>query len=138
MNTLSQYLVAEMHVMRYLKGMIDYGLSYTRVHDFRLYGYIDLDWAGSVLDKKSTSGGCFSLGSAIISWLSKKQSSVALSTAKAEYSAACSASCEAIWLQKLLLNLFDLKMDATMILCDNQSYTKTTENLVFHEKMKHI
>ena len=68
-NTLSQYLVEPRHVhlvvaknvMRYLKGTIDYGLSYTRDHDFKLYGYADSDWAGSVSNKKSTSGGCFNL-----------------------------------------------------------------------------
>ena len=91
MNTLSQYLVEPIHVhfvdakhaMRYLKGMIEYGLSYTRDNDFRLYGYIDSNWVGSVSDRKSTSGGCFSLGSAMISWLSRKQASVSLSTAEA-------------------------------------------------------
>ena len=57
----------------------------------------------------------------MISWFSRKQSSVALSTAEAEYIAACSASCEAIWIQKLMLGLFDLEMDTTEILCDNQS-----------------
>ena len=104
--------------MRYLKGTIDFGLYYI------LYGYIDVDWAGSVSDRKSTSGGCFCLGSAMISWFSKKQSNVALSTAEAEYIAACSASCEAIWLWKLMPGLFDLELDNTVILCDNQSCIK--------------
>ena len=57
----------------------------------------------------------------MISWFSKKQSSVALSIAEAEYIASCSASCEAIWLWKLMSGLFDLEMDTTDILCDNQS-----------------
>jgi hypothetical protein len=78
-NTLSQYLVeprnvhleATKHVMRYLKGTLEYGLCYTRDHDFRLYGYTDSDWAGSVSDRKSTSGCCFSLGSAMTSWQSR-------------------------------------------------------------------
>jgi hypothetical protein len=74
----------------------------------------------------------------MISWQSRKQSSISLSTVEAEYIAACSASCEAIWLQKLLTNLFDLEMRATVILCDNQSYIKMTENLVFHDRSKHI
>ena len=74
----------------------------------------------------------------MISWFSRKQSSVALNTGEAEYIAACSTSCEAIWLRKLLSNLFDLDMDAIVILCDNQSCMKMTENLVFHDKMKHI
>ena len=68
-NTLSQYvaepkhvhLVVAKNVMRYLKGTIDYGLSYTRDHDFRLYGYIDLDWEGSVSNRKRTSRGFFRL-----------------------------------------------------------------------------
>jgi hypothetical protein len=103
-NTLSQYLVeprrlhlvAAKHVMRYLKGTLDYGLCYTRDCDFRLYGYIDSDWAGSASDKKSTSRCYFSLGPFMTSWQSRKQSSIALSMAEAEYIAACSASCEAI------------------------------------------
>jgi hypothetical protein len=72
------------------------------------------------------------------SWQSRKQSSIALSAAKAEYIAACSASCKAIWLQKLLTGLFDLEMDATVIFCDNQSCINMTENPVFHDKTKHI
>jgi len=72
------------------------------------------------------------------SWQSRKQSSIALNTAEAEYIVACSASCEAIWLRKLLTGLFDLEMEATVILCDNQSCIKMTENPVFHDKSKHI
>ena len=63
---------------------------------------------------------------------------MALSTVEAEYVAACSVSCEAIWLRKLLCDLFDLQMDATCIYCDNQSFVKLSENLVFHDKSKHI
>jgi hypothetical protein len=138
-NTLSQFLVEPRHVhlvvaknvMRYLKGTLDCGLSYDGDHDFRLSGYTDSDWAGSVSDRKSTLGCCFILGSAMISWQSRKQSSIALSTAEAEYIVLCSASCEAIWLRKLLTGLFDLEMEATTILFDNQSCIKMTENPVF-------
>jgi hypothetical protein len=121
MNTLSQFLVeprcvhlvATKHVMRYLKGTIDYGLNYDGDHDFTLSGYTDADWSGSVSNRKSTSGCCFSLGSAMISWQNMKQSSISISTAEAEYIVACSASCEAIWLRKLLTGLFDLEMRKT-------------------------
>jgi hypothetical protein len=126
-NTLSQFLVeprrvhlvATKHVMRYLKGTMDYGLSYDGDHDFTLSGYTDADWAGSIAERKSTSRCCFSLGSTMILWQSRKQSSISLSTMEAENIAACSASCEAIWLRKLLTSLFDLEMRATVILCDN-------------------
>ena len=61
-----------------------------------------------------------------------------LSTAEVEYVAACLASCEAVWLRKLLLDLFDLQLDATCIYCDNQSCVKLSENPVLHDKSKHI
>jgi hypothetical protein len=145
-NTLIQYLVDPRrvhlvdakHVMRYLKSMLDYGLYYTGDHDFKLYGYIDSHWAGSASGRKSTSRCCFNLGLAMTSWKSRKQSSISLSTTEAEYIATCSTSCEAIWIQKLLTGLFDLEMEATVILCDNQSCIKMMENPVFHDKSKHI
>ena len=145
-NTLSQYLVqprqvhlvAAKHVMRYLKGTIDFGLYYDGIHEYRLYGYTDVDWARSILDRKITSSGCYSLGSAMISWFSRKQSYVSLRTAEAIYIEACSNSCESIWLQKLMLGLFNLELDTTMILCDNQICIKMTENPVFHDRSKHI
>ena len=74
----------------------------------------------------------------MISWFSRKQSNVSLSMVEAEYIAACSASCEAIWLQKLMLGLFDVELDTTVILCDNHSCIKMTENPMFHDKSKHI
>jgi hypothetical protein len=74
----------------------------------------------------------------MISWQSRKQYIVALSTAEAEYISACSANCEAIWLRKLLTGLFDLEMEATTILCGNQSCIKMIENHIFHDISKHI
>jgi hypothetical protein len=108
-NTLSQYLVeprrvhlvAAKHVMRYLKGTLDHGLCYTRDHDLRLYGYTESDWARSASDKKNTSRCCFSLGSSMTFWKSRKQPSIDLSTIEVEYIATCFSSCEAIWLHKL-------------------------------------
>ena len=95
--------------------MIDPGLRYT-AGSLRLWGYTDDYWVGNVVDHKSTSGCCFTLGSA----LTKKQKSVALSTAEAEYIAACMACCEATWLRKLFSELLKHVLDATVILCDNQ------------------
>ena len=79
-NTLIQYLVkprrvhliAANHVMKYLKGTIDLGIYYGRDHDYKLYGYKDSNWTGTTVDRKSTLGGCYFLGSAMISWFSKK------------------------------------------------------------------
>ena len=74
----------------------------------------------------------------MISWLSRKQSSVSLSTVELEYIVSFSTSCESIWIQKLMSCLFDLELDTIVILCDNKSCIKITENPVFHDKSKHI
>ena len=87
------HLIAAKNILRYLKGTVDYGLEYEANRKINLEGYVDLDWAGSAIDRKSTSGCFFSMGSGVISWFSRKQSCVALSIAEAKYVAACSASC---------------------------------------------
>ena len=104
-NTLSQHMVDPHHIhwigaknlLRYLRGTINHGLRYTIVN-MTLYGYSDADWFGNVVDRKSTSECCFTLGSASISWMSRKQKSVALSTAEAEYIAVSTACCEVVWM----------------------------------------
>ena len=80
LNTLSRYLVKPRrahlipakHVMRYLKGTIELAFYYVRDHDYRLYGYTGSNWEGSDVDRKITSGGCYCVGCAMISWFSKK------------------------------------------------------------------
>ena len=129
------HLIAANHILRYLRGTVDYGLKYDVNQKINLEVYVDSDWSGSAIDRKSTSGCFFIMGSGVISWFSGKQSCVALSTVEAEYVTACSASCEAVWLKKLLSELFDLPLDAT---CDNHSRVKLSENLVFHDRSKHI
>jgi hypothetical protein len=125
-------------VLRYLRGTIGYGLRYTSGVDMRLQGYADTDSTRSVVDQKSTSGCCFTLGSAMVSWCSKKQTSVALSTAEAEYIALCVAVREVVRLRKLLADLFGYEMYSIVIHCDNQSCVKLSENPIFHDKSKHI
>lgn len=74
----------------------------------------------------------------MISWSSRKQGTIAQSTAEAEYIAASNASREAVWLRKLISGLFGEKLESTIIHCDNQSCIKLTENPVFHDRSKHI
>jgi hypothetical protein len=66
------HLVATKHVIRYLKGTLDYGLRYVTYHEFMLYGYSNLDWVDNILDRKSTSTYCFNLGSSMVSWSGRK------------------------------------------------------------------
>ena len=133
-----KHWIASKHILRYLKGSITFGLWYTSNGGVSLHGFVDSDCTGSPVDRKSTSGYCFSLGSAMVSWSSRKQGSIAQSTAKAEYIATSDASREVVWLRKLLSGLFQEKLETTVIHCDNQSCLKLTENPVFHDKSKHI
>jgi hypothetical protein len=80
----------------------------------------------------------FQLGVSSDFLVQQETASVALSSAEAEYMAASLASCEAIWLRKLLTGLFDQELEPTMIHCDNQSCIKLSENPVFHDRSKHI
>ena len=128
------HLVAAKHVMRYIKGTLEYGLCFNGDHDSKLIGYTDLDWHGSVYDRNSTSRCFFSLRSTMTSWQSREQSNIAPSTTKEENIVACFASCEAIWLQLLLTDIFDLEMEAIVILCDNLLY----KDDVFHDESKAI
>ena len=95
-------MIATKHVLRNLKGTIDYVLRYVADYEFRLVGYTNSDWVGSVTDRKSTSGCCSSLGSAVIAWRRRKHSSLELSTTEEEYIAVCSASSKVVWLRKML------------------------------------
>eukprot|EP00253_Pinus_taeda_P022550 PITA_22550 len=81
------------HVLRYLRGTSQYGLWYKRTEGVTLQGFTDADWVGSPSDQKSTSGGIFNLGSAVVSWYNRKQRLAALSLAEAEYMAASQAAC---------------------------------------------
>jgi hypothetical protein len=107
-------------------------------YNIQLHGFIDSDWAGSADDRRSVSWICFNLSFVTISWASRKQKFVALSTTKAEYIATSDACTKAVWLCKPISELFDHVLDSTMIYCDNQSCVKLSENPVFHDRSKHI
>jgi hypothetical protein len=130
--------IAAKHVLRYIHGTINYGLRYTASSDIKLHGFTDSNWAGSAEDKKSTSSMCLSLGSAMISWGNRKQKSATLNTSEVEYMVACEAFTEAIWLKKLISDLFDQILESTIIYCDNHSCIRLLEHPVFHERSKHI
>eukprot|EP00253_Pinus_taeda_P026366 PITA_26366 len=106
--------------------------------DFRLVGYTESDWAGSVDDRKSTSGYAFHLGSGAISWSSKKQPIASLSTAKVEYVAATAAACQAVWMRWMLRDLRHDEEGTTTIFCNNTSAIAFLKNSVFHKRNKHI
>ncbi|KAL0312270.1 UNVERIFIED_CONTAM: Retrovirus-related Pol polyprotein from transposon RE2 [Sesamum radiatum] len=129
---------AAKRILRYLQGTKDFGIWYKSTNDAKLVGYTDSDWAGSADDMKSTSGYTFSLGSGIFSWASKKQATVAQSSAEAEYIAAAAASNQATWLRRILEDMGEKQEEPTTIYCDNKSAIAITKNPVQHNRTKHI
>jgi hypothetical protein len=133
----SQWKMAK-RILRYVAGTLNFGLWYSQSKDNHLSSYTDSDFAGSLDDQKSTSGYAFHLGTNQISWASKKQPIVSISSAEAEYVAATSASCQAVWLRRLLNDMSYTEKEPTPIFCDNTFAIALSKNHVFHKKRKHI
>ena len=132
------HIIAVERIFRYLKGTVDFGLWYPKGNDLTLIAYSDADWAGCVDDRKSTSGTAFFLGGCLVSWSSKKQSSVSLSTAEAEYIAAAACCTQILWMKQTLQDIHVTCNEPIPILCDNTSAISISKNPVMHSKTKHI
>ena len=122
----------------YVSGTKDRRLLYRTGVAEQLVNYTDADWAGNVGDRRSISGFAFSLGSAAIVWSSMKQPTVALSITEVSYQGAAIATCEAIWLNRVLKDLLVDVSDPTTIYCNNLSSIQLAKNPVFHTQTKHI
>ena len=129
--------IAVKRIFRYLRGTIQFGLLYSK-EDGTLIGYSDADWGGDCNDYKSTTGYLFQMGGAAVSWKSKKQSCVALSTAEAEYMALSSAAQEAVWLRELNSDLGNPQSQPILMYEDNQSAIAMARNPQSHGRSKHI
>ena len=122
-------------VLRYLKGTFNHCLFYDKMNDLIVSAFIDVDWTGSLNDRRSTSGYVFLLGTTTISWSSKKQPTVALSSTEAEYRAMTNATCEAMWIKKLMKDLCVENLQI-IIYCDNMSSIYLANNPVFQEHVR--
>lgn len=132
------HMTAVIRIFKYIVGTLDLGLTYTRQENSELLAYSDADWAGDQTTRKSTSGNVFLLAHGAITWTSRKQSSVALSTVESEYMALSLATQEAIWLRGLMKDLGKDMTKPTVIYEDNQGAISTAKNPTFHKKTKHI
>ncbi|KAJ9509836.1 hypothetical protein QJQ45_011575 [Haematococcus lacustris] len=130
-----QHWAAACSVLCYLKGTADQGLLFGGVSG--LQGFSDADYAGDKDTARSTTGYIFTLNGGAISWSSRLQPTVAMSTAEAEYMAASSAAKEALWLRKLMR---DLQLDASCVHlgCDNQAAIQLLHNPMATSRAKHI
>ena len=120
--------------MKYTPNIV---LWYPKSAHFDLVGFSDSDYAGCKVDRKSTSGGCQFLERSLVSWSSKKQNSVALSTAEAEYISARSCCAQLLWMKQTLFD-FGVKFDEILLLYDNERAVKIATNPVKHSRTKHI
>lgn len=145
-NSLAQFMqspkmshwVACKRILRYLKGTQHWGILYAG-DKLNLHGFSDSDYAADLVSRKSISGNAFFLGNGAISWCSKKQNTVSLSSTEAEYKALTTSACEAIWLKRCLQELgFYGSCDPTPIFCDNTSAESLAKNPILHQRTKHI
>ncbi|WCJ39716.1 Copia protein [Euphorbia peplus] len=129
--------VAVKRILRYLKGTSEAGLWYPFSTDFTLVGYTNSDYGRDKLKRVSTSGGCHFMGECLVSWHSKKQTSVALSTAEAEYVAAGSCVSQMLWIKQQIAD-YDVIPGTITIFCDNKSAIDLSKIPIQHSKMKHV
>lgn len=128
--------VAAKRVLRYLKGTANYGIVFRHGrNDFQ--GFVDADWAGSIDDRRSFTGYVFKMNGGCISWDSRKQTTVALSSTEAEYMALSEVSKEAVYLRRFLKEL-GINAGTIKVSCDNIGAQKLATNPVFHSRTKHI
>ena len=133
------HLTAVKRILRYLKGSLDITLQYRKTEDgSSLIGYSDADYAGDLDDRHSTSGNLFLISNGPVSWLSKKQPIVTLSTCEAEYVALSTATQEAVWIKRLLSDFHVSQKQATIIMEDNQGAICIAKNPVVQARTKHI
>jgi len=131
------HLTAVKRIFRYLKGTTELVLWYPKDQPFNLVCFSDSDYAGHHIDRKSTSGTCQFLGGCLLSWFSKKQNSVSISTTEAEYVAAARCCAQILWMKQTFAD-YNLKFDCVSILCDNTSTINLSKNYVLHARSKHI
>jgi hypothetical protein len=131
------HLVAIKRILSYLVSMPCFGIWYPKGSTFELIGYSDSDYAGCNVDRKSISGTCQFLGRSLVSWSSKKQTSIALSTAEAEYVAAEQCCAQLLWMRQTLRD-FGYNLSKVPLLCDNESAICIADNPVERSRTKHI
>lgn len=124
-------------IIRYLVRTTKLGLWYPAGCEFLLISYSDTDYAGCRLDRKSTSGYCQFLGNCLVSWAFKKQHSVALSSAEAEYVAVRSCGTQVLWIKHQILD-YAINLGNVLILCDNTSVINLSKSLIQHSRTKYI
>jgi len=137
-NPRSSHLQVVKRILRYIKGTVEQGLVFHQSDDFTLRSFSDADWAGSVDDRRSTTGACIFFGPNLLTWTAKKQSTVSRSSTEAEYRALAHTAAEICWFGFLFRELGIPLQTAPCIYVDNLSAIHMAANPIFHARTRHI
>ncbi|KAL0409553.1 UNVERIFIED_CONTAM: Retrovirus-related Pol polyprotein from transposon RE2 [Sesamum radiatum] len=129
---------AALHLVRYLKGCLDHDLFYSASNPLTLMAYCDADWASCSVSYRSFIGYCIFMGNVLISWKTKKQTTVARSTAEVEYRSLGTTICELQWIIYLLADLQVHVPTLISLYCVNQAAIHIIASPVFHEQTNHF
>jgi histone deacetylase 1/2 len=130
--------IAVKHILRYVQGTLQNGLTFQRSSHTLLSAFSDADWAGCLDDRRSTGGFTIFFGPNLISWSARKQSTVSRSSTEAEYKSLANATAELIWVEALLRELGVSLTTRPCLWCDNLGATYLSANPVFRARTKHI
>jgi hypothetical protein len=133
-----QHWIAMKRVLRYLQQTAHVSLLLDSDSTLTVTGYCDADWGTDTDDRRSITGACFFVGGALISWMSRRQVTVALSSTESEYLALGDAMKEAIWLRGIVAELTGEKQRKVRLYGDNQGCLKLADNSAYHSRTKHI
>ncbi|KAK3004952.1 hypothetical protein RJ639_020199 [Escallonia herrerae] len=137
-NPSKDHMNAVIRILQYLKSSPGKGLMFRKHHHLDIDGYTDADWAGNATDRRSTSGYFKFVGGNLVTWRSKKQNVVALSSAEAEFRGMAKGLCELLWLKVLLAEIGYSSKSSMNMFCDNKSAIQIAENPVQHDRTKHV
>ncbi|RVW86908.1 Retrovirus-related Pol polyprotein from transposon RE1 [Vitis vinifera] len=133
-----EHMEAVYRILRYLKMTPGKGLFFRKTENRDTEVYSDADWAGNIIDRRSTSGYCSFVWGNLVTWRSKKQSVVARSSAETEYRALAQGICEGIWIKRVLSELGQMSSSPILMMCDNQAAISIAKNPVHHDRTKHV
>lgn len=125
-------------ILRYLAAFQNHGLKIVPTINRSITAFCDADWATDRDDRKSITGYCVYFGSNLISWSSKKQTTVSISSTEAEYRSMASTVAEVLWIKSLLSELKVQLPQVPRLFCDNQSAVLMTANPILHARTKHL
>jgi hypothetical protein len=137
-NPTEDHMAAVNRILRYLKMTPGRGLLYKKCDNRNIEIYTDADWAGNIIDRRSTSGYCSYVWGNLVTWRSKKQHVVSRSSAESELRALALGICEGMWIQRLLKELGMESLTPIQMHCDNQAAISIAKNPVHHDRTKHI